>query len=143
MAILLGKKNIIEWLRQRSRPYLFSNTLAPSITAASIKALDIIENDLTLKAQLESNSLYFREHMHSLGFNLIPGNHPIIPIMLGEAKITAEIAANMLKECIYIVGFSYPVVPEGKARIRVQLSASHSKKDLNRALEAFEKMEKG
>lgn len=132
-----GRKEIIEWLRQRSRPYLFSNALAPSITAASMKVLDLLESGDDLRAKLHQNSRYFREKMALAGFNLIPGNHPIIPIMLGDAKLAQEFAAKMLLQGIYVIGFSFPVVPEGKARIRTQMSAAHSQEDIDRAVAAF------
>lgn len=133
-----GKKEIIEWLRQRSRPYLFSNTLAPSIVAASLQMLEILDSREDLRKRLHDNSLYFREKMQTLGFRLVPGNHPIIPVMLGDAKLAQNFAAKMLEHGIYVIGFSYPVVPEGKARIRTQMSASHTKEDLDRAIDAFE-----
>jgi len=132
-----GRKEIIEWLRQRSRPYLFSNTLAPSIASASIKVLDLIETRGDLREKLQENSRYFREKMTKLGFNLVPGVHPIIPVMLGEAKLAQEFAARMLTHGIYVIGFCYPVVPQGKARIRTQISAAHSKEDIDRAVKAF------
>jgi glycine C-acetyltransferase len=132
-----GKKEVIEWLRQRSRPYLFSNTLAPCIVAASIKTFDLIASQDDLRVRLSENSRYFREKMTKLGFNLAPGNHPIIPIMLGEPSLAQEFAARMLQHNVYVVGFFYPVVPQGKARIRTQMSAAHTKEDLDRALEAF------
>lgn len=137
-----GKKEVIEWLRQRSRPYLFSNTLAPAITAASIKVLDLLESSDDLRIRLHENSRYFREKMTALGFNLVPGSHPIIPVMLGDAKLAQEFAAKMLKQGIYVVGFSFPVVPQGKARIRTQMSAAHSRQDIDRAVEAFAKVGK-
>lgn len=137
-----GKKEIIEWLRQRSRPYLFSNTLAPAITAASLKVLNLLENSDELRRKVHENSRYFREKMTALGFTLIPGSHPIIPIMLGEAKLAQEFAAKMLENGIYVIGFSYPVVPVGKARIRTQMSAVHHSKDIDRAVEAFKKVGK-
>lgn len=133
-----GKKPIIDWLRQRSRPYLFSNTLAPSIASASLTVLDLIENSNERRLQLKENSLYFREKMTKLGFQLIPGHHPIIPIMLGDAKLAQEFAARMLEHNVYVIGFCYPVVPQGKARIRTQMSAAHTKSDLDRAIQAFE-----
>lgn len=135
-----GKKPLIDWLRQRSRPYLFSNTLAPSIAAASIKVLDLVEKAGDRRKQLQSNSRYFREHMQKLGFQLVPGNHPIIPVMLGDAKLAQEVAARMLNEGVYVIGFSYPVVPQGKARIRTQMCANHTQKDLDRAIAAFAKV---
>ncbi len=133
-----GKKEIIDWLRQRSRPYLFSNALAPSITAASLKVLDLIENSNDLRQKLKANSLYFREKMEALGFDLPQGSHPIIPVMLGDASLAAEFAKRMLSHGIYVIGFSYPVVPKGAARIRTQMSAAHSREDLDRAIAAFE-----
>lgn len=135
-----GSKQLIEWLRQRSRPYLFSNTLAPSIAAASLKVLDLVEHAHDRREHLQSNSRYFREHMQKLGFNLIPGNHPIIPVMLGDAKVAQDFAARMLNEGVYVVGFSYPVVPQGKARIRTQMCANHTQEELARAIAAFEKV---
>lgn len=132
-----GKKEVIEWLRQRSRPYLFSNALAPSITAASMKVLDLIENGDDLRGRLRENSEYFREKMGALGFTLVPGHHPIIPVMLGDARLAQEFAAKMMDHGVYVIGFCYPVVPEGKARIRTQMSAAHSKEDLDRAVDAF------
>lgn len=132
-----GKKEIISWLRQRSRPYLFSNTLAPSIAAGSIKAIELVEEKPELRKKLQENSRYFREKMTALGFNLIPGEHPIIPVMLGDAKLAQKFAAAMLDHGVYVIGFFYPVVPEGKARIRTQMSSAHSKEDLDQAIEAF------
>lgn len=132
-----GRKEIIEWLRQRSRPYLFSNTLAPTITYASLQVIDKLTQASHLREKLHANSSYFRKKMSSLGFNLIPGEHPIIPIMLGDAKIAKECANEMLNHGVYVISFSYPVVPEGKARIRTQISAAHSKEDLDHAIEAF------
>jgi len=137
-----AKKPIIDWLRQRSRPYLFSNTLAPSIAAASVKVLDLIEESDERRQTLQKNSRYFREEMTKQGFNLIPGQHPIIPIMLGDAKLAQKLAAELLNEGIYVVGFAYPVVPEGKARIRTQMSANHTKEDLDFAVNAFTKIAK-
>lgn len=135
-----GKKAIIEWLRQRSRPYLFSNTLAPTIANAALKALDLIEQSKDRRLRLQENSQYFREKMVELGFNLIPGQHPIIPVMLGDAKLAQEFAARMLNHGVYVIGFFYPVVPQGKARIRTQISANHTRQDLDRAIDAFEKV---
>ncbi len=133
-----GRKEIIEWLRQRSRPYLFSNTLAPNIAAASLTAIDIVEKGMDLREKLQANSKRFREKMTKLGFHLIPGEHPIIPVMLGEATLAQKFAQKMLDHGIYVIGFCYPVVPEGKARIRTQMSAAHSFDDIDRAVEAFE-----
>jgi glycine C-acetyltransferase len=132
-----GKKEVIDWLRQRSRPYLFSNTLAPCIVAASIKALELITSNDDLRVRLQNNSSYFREKMSALGFSLVPGNHPIIPIMLGDAKLAQDFSAQMLMHGVYVIGFFYPVVPQGKARIRTQMSAAHTREDLDRAVEAF------
>lgn len=137
-----GRKEIVEWLRQRSRPYLFSNTVAPGIVVASLKVLDMLESGGELRKKLRENSLYFREKMTKLGFNLVPGQHAIIPVMLGDAKLAQEFAAKMLNEGIYVIGFCYPVVPQGKARIRTQMSAAHSREDIDRAIAAFEKVGK-
>ncbi|OGT45232.1 MAG: glycine C-acetyltransferase [Gammaproteobacteria bacterium RIFCSPHIGHO2_12_FULL_41_20] len=137
-----GKKEIINWLRQRSRPYLFSNTLAPVIAATSIKVIDLLESNSALIKKLHENSTYFRRGMEQLGFTLIPGEHPIIPVMLGDAKLATAMADALLKEGIYVIGFSYPVVPQGQARIRVQMSAAHEKQHLDKALSAFSKVKK-
>ena len=137
-----GRKEIIEWLRQRSRPYLFSNSLAPSIAAASIKVLELLESSDELRRRLHENSRYFREKMSTLGFELVPGSHPIIPVMLGDAKVAQEFASRMLGHGIYVIGFSYPVVPHGKARIRTQMSAAHTQADLDRAIDAFKEVRK-
>lgn len=133
-----AKKEIVEVLRQRSRPYLFSNTLAPTITAATLHILDMIETSDNLRRQLKDNSRYFREKMAALGFDLLPGEHPIIPVMLGDAKLAQDFAAKMLEHGVYVVGFFYPVVPQGKARIRTQMSAAHTRADLDRAIAAFQ-----
>ena len=137
-----GKKEIIEWLRQKSRPYLFSNTLAPVIAYTSLSVLDIIEKGDELRSKLMTNTKYFRAGLENLGFSLILGEHPIIPIMLGEALLAKNMADMLLDEGIYVISFSYPVVPKDKARIRVQISAEHTTKQLNRALEAFAKIGK-
>lgn len=137
-----GKREIIQWLRQRSRPYLFSNTLAPSIATATMKALDLITSNNALRSKLEENSSYFRKKMTALGFNLVPGSHPIIPVMLGDAKLAQDFAKQMLKEGVYVVGFAYPVVPQGQARIRTQMSAAHQRTDLDKAIAAFERVGK-
>lgn len=137
-----GRKEVIEMLRQRSRPYLFSNTLAPSIVGASIAVLDMLSETTELRDRLEWNTKYFREHMTKTGFDIKPGDHPIVPIMLYEAEVAQEMAARLLKEGIYVIGFFYPVVPKGKARIRVQLSAAHDKQMLDRAITAFTKVGK-
>jgi glycine C-acetyltransferase len=132
-----GRKEIIEWLRHRSRPYLFSNSLAPCIAGATLNVLSLLAASPALRKKLNDNSLYFRKQMAALGFDLIPGNHPIIPVMLGDAKLAQKFAALMLQKGIYVIGFSYPVVPMGKARIRTQMSAGHSKDDLDKAIQAF------
>ncbi|AWL08664.1 Glycine C-acetyltransferase [Aquirufa nivalisilvae] len=137
-----GRKEIIELLRQRSRPYLFSNTLAPAITAASIEVLDLLTESTALRDKLAENTVYFREQMTAAGFDIKPGFHPIVPVMLYDAKIAQTFAARMLKEGIYVVGFFYPVVAQGKARIRVQLSAAHDKSHLDKAIAAFTKVGK-
>lgn len=134
-----GKKEVIDWLRQKSRPYLFSNTLAPAIAAASLRVLELIENGDELRQRLHANARYFREKMTALGFQLIPGSHPIIPIMLGDAKLAKDFSRQMLEQGIYVIGFSYPVVPMGQARIRTQMSAAHTTQDLDTAIEAFRK----
>ena len=132
-----GKKEIIDLLRQRSRPYLFSNTLCPSIAGATIKVLDLIAASTGLRDRLESNTRYFREGIARLGFNIVPGTHPIVPVMLGDAALATRLADALLEHGVYVIGFSYPVVPQGKARIRVQLSAAHTHEELDRALHAF------
>jgi glycine C-acetyltransferase len=132
-----GRKEIIELLRQRSRPYLFSNSLAPAIVGASIAVIDMLEETTALRDQLEKNTTYFREKMTATGFDIQPGTHPIVPIMLYEAKTAQEFAARLLDKGIYVIGFYYPVVPQGKARIRVQISAAHKQEHLDLAIEAF------
>ncbi len=132
-----GRKEIIAWLRQRSRPYLFSNSVAPMIAATSIAVLDLVERDPSLRSRLHENAAYFRSQMTELGFDLKPGEHPIIPIMLGDAKLATQMADRLLDHGIYVIGFSYPVVPEGEARIRTQMSAALSREHLDRAVEAF------
>jgi len=132
-----GRKEIIEMLRQRSRPYLFSNSLAPTIVGASIAVLDMLSETTELRDLLEWNTKYFRENMTAAGFRITPGEHPIVPIMLYEAKLSQEFAAKLLEKGIYVIGFYYPVVPQGKARIRVQLSASHTQQHLDKAIQAF------
>lgn len=129
--------SIIEWLRQKSRTYLFSNSMPPALCAGSIAAIDLLESNQHLLDKLNENTTYFRREMEALGFNLLPGSHPIIPIMLGDAKIAGMMASQLFDEGIYVVGFSYPVVPMGEARIRVQISAAHSKADLERAVFTF------
>jgi len=135
-----GRREIIEYLRQRSRPYLFSNTLAPPIVAGSLKALEILSKSTDLRDRLEANAAFFRAEMQGHDFNILPGEHPIIPIMLGEAALAARMADAMLDEGVYVVGFSYPVVPQGKARIRTQVSAAHTREDLAFAVEKFVKV---
>jgi glycine C-acetyltransferase len=132
-----GRKEIIEFLRQRSRPYLFSNTVAPAIAAGSIKALELLSRSTELRDRLESNTRFFREGMGQLGFDIVPGTHPIVPVKLGDAALAAKYAEAMLERGVYVVGFSYPVVPQGKARIRTQISAAHSEEDLTFAMEQF------
>jgi len=137
-----AKTEIVEILRQRSRPYLFSNTLAPSIVGASIKVLDLLTSSTTLRDKLEASTRYFREAMTEAGFDILPGEHPIVPIMLYDAKLAQEFASKLLDEGIYVIGFFYPVVPQGKARIRVQISAGHEKEHLEKAVAAFIKVGK-
>ncbi|MBF0235178.1 MAG: glycine C-acetyltransferase [Desulfamplus sp.] len=137
-----GKREIVEWLRQRSRPYLFSNTLAPSIAAASIKVIEMLKRSDNLRLKLKDNSHYFRTQMTKLGFTLVQGDHPIIPVMLGDALLAGKMAELMLNEGIYVVGFSFPVVPKGQARIRTQISATHEKGHIDKATAAFEKVGK-
>ncbi|MGE5598425.1 MAG: glycine C-acetyltransferase [Bacteroidota bacterium] len=132
-----GRKEIVAYLRQRSRPYLFSNTLAPSIAAASLKVLELLTESTALRDKLAANTRQFREGMKARGFEIREGEHPIVPIMLGDAVLANRMAAMMLDEGIYVIGFSYPVVPQGKARIRVQLSAAHEADEIERAMEAF------
>ena len=132
-----GRREIIELLRQRSRPYLFSNTLAPSIAGASLKVLELLTQSTELRDRLESNTRFFREGMGRLGFDILPGTHPICPVMLGDAALATRFADAMLAKGVYVIGFSYPVVPKGRARIRTQISAAHSLEDLQHALDAF------
>ena len=135
-----GRKEIIEWLRQRSRPYLFSNSLAPSLVSAAMTALDIVQNEPQLRKQLHENSRFFREQLTKIGLKIVPGEHPIIPIMLGETEAAKKFAEKLLEEGIYAVSFSYPVVPQGAARIRTQMSAAHTREDLEFAVEVFRKL---
>lgn len=137
-----GKKEIVEMLRQKSRPYLFSNTVAPSIVGASIAVLDMLSETTELRDKLEYNTEYFRNKMTAAGFDITPGVHPIVPIMLYDANVAQEMAAKMLEEGIYVIGFYFPVVPKGKARIRVQLSAAHEQHHLDKAIAAFTKVGK-
>ncbi len=132
-----GRREIIEMLRQRSRPYLFSNSLAPPIAAASIEVLKILSESAALRDKLAANTEFFRQKMTALGFQILPGTHPIVPIMLGDAALAGKVAEAMLKKGVYVVGFSYPVVPKGKARIRTQISAAHSIEDLEFAVAKF------
>ena len=137
-----ARKEIVDMLRQRSRPYLFSNTLAPSIVGASIKVIDLLSNSTDLRDKLEKNALYFREEMTKVGFDIIPGVHPIVPIMLYDAKLSQKFASKLLNEGIYVIGFYYPVVPKEKARIRVQISSGHNMEHLEKAIAAFTKVGK-
>ncbi len=135
-----ARKEIVAWLRQRSRPYLFSNTLMPAIAGASIAALDLLEKSPELRNKLMDNTAYFRAQIQKLGFEIVPGDHPVVPIMLGDARLAATMADKLLAEGIYVIGFSYPVVPKGQARIRTQMSAAHEREHLDQALAAFEKV---
>jgi glycine C-acetyltransferase len=132
-----GRREIVEWLRQRSRPYLFSNTLCPPIAASSLKVLELLEQSSALRDRLEANAKFFRDGLTRIGFTVPPGVHPIVPIMLGEASLASKFAEAMLTEGVYVIGFSYPVVPQGKARIRCQLSAAHTRDELEFALSRF------
>jgi glycine C-acetyltransferase len=132
-----GRREIIEMLRQRSRPYLFSNTLAPVIASASLATLHLLQASTALRDTLEENTRYFRKAMTDAGFNIAPGEHPIVPVMLGDASLASKFAEAMLKRGVYVIGFSYPVVPQGKARIRTQISAAHTREELERAVRAF------
>jgi len=132
-----SSKNIIDMLRQRSRPYLFSNSLAPSIVSASIAAITLIENDKSFLDDVKNNTMYFRKNIVSIGYNIKDGDHPIVPIMLGDAKLAQKLSKLMLQKGIYVIGFSFPVVPKNEARIRVQISAGHSKNQIDQALDAF------
>lgn len=132
-----GRKEIIDLLRQRSRPYLFSNSVAPPIVAASIKAIDLLSESTELRDKLQSNTQYFRESLSSIGLEILPGEHPIVPVMFGDAVLAGKMADLLLQKGIYVIGFSYPVVPKGKARIRTQVSAAHTREDLQFAVEKF------
>ncbi len=134
-----SRREIVDLLRQRSRPYLFSNTLAPAIASASIEVLSMLKESTSYRDRLEENTRYFRNGMEKIGFTIIPGEHPIVPVMLGDATLSQKMADYLLTQGIYVIGFFFPVVPEGKARIRTQISAAHTREDLDRALEAFEK----
>jgi glycine C-acetyltransferase len=137
-----GRAEIVEFLRQRSRPYLFSNTLTPSLVLASIAAFDLLEETTELRDRLAESTVYFRERMTRAGFQIKPGDHPIVPIMLGDARLAHDMAKDLLTEGIYVIGFSHPVVPEGQARIRVQISAAHTRRHLDSAVAAFTKVGK-
>lgn len=137
-----GRREIIELLRQRSRPYLFSNTVAPGIVGASLEALSLLKESTQLRDQLEANTAFFRQGMADAGFQLLPGEHPIVPVMLGDAALAARFADAMLDHGVYVIGFSYPVVPQGKARIRTQISAAHTQDELGRAVRAFSDVHK-
>ncbi|MDP7464979.1 MAG: glycine C-acetyltransferase, partial [Candidatus Marinimicrobia bacterium] len=137
-----GRQEIIDMLRQRSRPYLFSNTVAPAIVSTSIAVLNMLSKTTKMRDKLENSTIYFREKMTAAGFEIKPGIHPIVPIMLGDAKLAQDIANDMLDEGIYVIGFSFPVVPRGEARIRVQISAAHSNEQLNKAIASFVKIGK-
>ncbi|MDO4835167.1 MAG: glycine C-acetyltransferase [Clostridia bacterium] len=137
-----ARKEIIDLLRQRSRPYLFSNTLAPAICAATLKTIDLLEESTELRDRVHANANYFRKEMEKLGFDLLPGEHPIVPIMLYDAKVAQEFANRMLEKGVYVTGFSYPVVPMGKARVRTQISAGHTKEDLDFAVKCFGEVKK-
>ena len=137
-----GRQEIIDLLRQRSRPYLFSNTLPPPLVAASIKVFEMLSGSTQLRDKLESSTRYFREKMAAAGFDIKQGSHPIVPVMLYDAPLAQEFAARLLAEGIYVIGFFFPVVPKGEARIRVQVSAAHERHHLDRAIEAFVKVGK-
>jgi glycine C-acetyltransferase len=137
-----GCSEIVEYLRQRSRPYLFSNTLTPSIVLAAMTVIDLLCETTELRDRLEENTTYFRKRMTEAGFDIKPGNHPIVPIMLGDARLAHDVARDLLGEGIYVIGFSFPVVPKGQARIRVQISAAHTKEHLDTAIDAFTKVGK-
>lgn len=137
-----GRKEIIELLRQRSRPYLFSNSVAPAIVGASLKTLEMLTGSTELRDKLEANTKFFREAMSESGFQILPGTHPIVPIMFGDAVLAARVAEAMLAKGVYVIAFSYPVVPQGKARIRTQISAAHTRKDLEFAVAAFAQVKK-
>lgn len=137
-----ASKPVVDLLRQRSRPYLFSNTVAPAICAATLKTLDLLESNNDLCDKVHDNTEYFRSKLAKVGFDVLPGEHPIVPVMLYDAHIAKEFAERMLAEGVYVVSFSFPVVPEGKARIRTQVSAGHSKEDLDFAVSCFAKVKK-
>jgi glycine C-acetyltransferase len=132
-----SRGEVIDLLRQRSRPYLFSNSVSPGVVAASLRVLEMLAGGDDLRAQLRANAVHFRAGMAALGFDLLPGEHPIIPVMLGDARLAGELAAGLLDEGVYVTAFSFPVVPRGQARIRTQMSAAHTTEDLDRAMAAF------
>jgi len=132
-----ARAEVVEWLRQRSRPYLFSNSIPPVVAAASLAVLDLLEHGGELRARLFDNARFFRAGLERAGFSVKPGEHPIIPVMLGDAALAGRMAERLLEEGVYVIGFSYPVVPKGQARIRTQMSAALTREDLSRALEAF------
>jgi glycine C-acetyltransferase len=132
-----ARREIVAWLRQRSRPYLFSNSIAPPVAAATLKVLDLLESSPALRDQVHANARYFRTQMQSLGFALLPGEHPIIPIMLGEAPLAVKLAERCQADGVYVVAFAFPVVPHGKARIRTQMNAAHTTAQLDRVVEVF------
>jgi glycine C-acetyltransferase len=132
-----ARQEIVAWLRQRSRPYLFSNSIPPVIAAATLRVLDLVESGDDLRARLRDNTSHFRQRMIAAGFKVAPGEHPIAPVMLGDAALAAKFAEKLLDRGVYVIGFSYPVVPMGKARIRTQMSAGHDRQQLDRAIDAF------
>jgi glycine C-acetyltransferase len=132
-----ARREIVAWLRQRSRPYLFSNSIAPPVAAGTLRVLDLLETSPDLRERLHANSRHFRSRMQALGFALLPGEHPIIPVMLGDAPLAVRLAERLQDDGVYVVAFSFPVVPHGKARIRTQMSAAHTTQQLDRAVEAF------
>jgi glycine C-acetyltransferase len=132
-----ARREIVGWLRQRSRPYLFSNSIAPPVAAATIKVLDLLEGSTDLRERLHANARYFRQQMQGLGFNLLPGEHPIIPVMLGDAPLAVKLAEQVQAQGVYVVAFAFPVVPHGKARIRTQMSAAHTRQQLDTVIQAF------
>jgi glycine C-acetyltransferase len=136
-GFVAARKDIVAWLRQRSRPYLFSNSIAPTVAAATIQVLDLLESSPELRDRVHANARYFRERMQALGFNLVPGEHPIIPVMLGDAPLAVRLAERMQNAGIYVVAFSFPVVPHGKARIRTQMNAAHTTRQLDQVISAF------
>ncbi|HEX3913031.1 MAG TPA: glycine C-acetyltransferase [Steroidobacteraceae bacterium] len=138
-GFVAARKDIVAWLRQRSRPYLFSNSIAPAVAAATIAVLDLLESSPQLRERLHANARHFRERMQALGFNLVPGGHPIIPVMLGDAPLAVRLAERMQNDGVYVVAFSFPVVPHGKARIRTQMNAAHSTQQLDRVISAFDR----